>query len=78
MRVRAGRRGVPTVAKRRTFGGRAMKTTTGTREGTRGRALLPLVAVNLLSSLGFSVVVPFLVFLVTGPPASSGSAPAVR
>src|ERR1700733_13426516 len=30
------------------------------------RALLPLIAVNFLSSLGFSVVMPFLVFLVTG------------
>ncbi|HEY1547179.1 MAG TPA: MFS transporter [Kofleriaceae bacterium] len=31
----------------------------------RGRALLPLITVNFLSSLGFSVVMPFLVFLVT-------------
>jgi MFS transporter, DHA1 family, tetracycline resistance protein len=30
------------------------------------RALLPLIAVNFLSSLGFSVVIPFLVFLVAG------------
>ena len=32
----------------------------------RDRALAPLIAVNFLSSLGFSVVMPFLVFLVTG------------
>jgi MFS family permease len=31
-----------------------------------GRALAPLIAVNFLSSVGFSVVMPFLVFLVTG------------
>ena len=43
-----------------------MSTMTGTRAGTRGHALVPLVAVNFLSSLGFSVVMPFLVFLVTG------------
>jgi MFS family permease len=30
------------------------------------RTLLPLIVVNFLSSLGFSVVMPFLVFLVTG------------
>jgi DHA1 family tetracycline resistance protein-like MFS transporter len=43
-----------------------MTPTTSTTAGTRGRALLPLIAVNFLSSLGFSVVMPFLVFLVTG------------
>jgi MFS transporter, DHA1 family, tetracycline resistance protein len=32
---------------------------------TRG-SLLPLIAVNFLSSLGFSIVMPFLVFLVAG------------
>jgi MFS family permease len=32
---------------------------------SRSRALIPLSAVNFLSSLGFSVVMPFLVFLVT-------------
>ena len=43
-----------------------MTTMASTSAETRGRALLPLVAVNFLSSLGFSVVMPFLVFLVTG------------
>ena len=33
---------------------------------TATRTLLPLIAVSFLSSLGFSVVMPFLVFLVTG------------
>jgi len=33
---------------------------------TATRTLLPLIAVNFLSSLGFSVVMPFLVFLVAG------------
>jgi DHA1 family tetracycline resistance protein-like MFS transporter len=32
----------------------------------RARGLVPLVAVSFLSSLGFSVVMPFLVFLVSG------------